>query len=179
MRQSGILAILAVLSACGQSAGHNAVARIDLDRLPEAQLPPLPSPDTKDAEWRVLASGNGALFGKPDTPPLVSIVCEMSQDAPYLRVIRNTPADPGAQALLALIGNGQIARLKVDAVRNGREWRWEGTFASDDPKLDVFAGIGAVEATLPGAGTVELAASSLPRETLDRCRQAAPHVLQG
>lgn len=168
------------LSACGQAAGQNVVARIDLDQMPEAQIAPMASPDTKDMEWQKLAAGNGVRFGKPGLPPLISIVCDAAQGAPsQLRVIRNTPTDPGAQALFALIGNGLVSRLKVDAVRSGKVWRWEGRFPSDDPKLDVFAGMGAVEATLPGAGTVELAASSLPRETLNQCRQAGPRPQLG
>lgn len=180
VKKAGILAVLAALSACNQAAGQNAVARIDLDRMPEAQIPPVPSPDVKDAKWEKLAIGNGVRFGKPGLPPLISIVCDMVPGIPAnLRVIRNTPADPGAQALFAFIGNGLVSRLKVDAVRNGKDWRWEGSFTPTDPKLDVLDGMGMVEATLPGAGTMELAASSLPRETLNQCRQAAPHPQLG
>lgn len=180
MKQAGILAILAALSACGQAAGQNAIARIDLDQMPESQILPVPSPDTKDATWEKLAAGDGVRFGKPGLPPLVSITCDKADSAaPQMRVVRYTPADPGAQALFALIGNGLVSRLKVDAVRDGKNWRWEGRFASDDPKLDVLAGMGAVEATLPGAGTIELAASALPRDVLNQCRQAAPRPLLG
>lgn len=180
MKKAGILAVLAALSACNQTAGQNAVARIDLDQMPEAQILPIPSPDTKEAKWEKLAAGNGVEFGKPGRPPLISIVCDMTTGtSANLRVIRNTPADPGAQALFAFIGNGLVSRLKVDAVRNGKDWRWEGSFTPNDPRLDVLGGMGKVEATLPGAGTMELAASSLPRETLNQCRQAAPRAQLG
>ena len=72
-------------------------------------------------------------------------------------ITRNEPADQGAQALFALIGNGKILRLPVEATRIAgvRYPVWQGSLGHADPGGAVFMGA-AVEATLPGAGKIVL-----------------------
>ena len=70
-----------------------------------------------------------------------------------------------------MIGNGYIARWPMDATRAGTAFVWQGDVALDNPKIEVLTGGRAVEATLPGTGTVKLNASSRPRELIERCKR--------
>ena len=62
----------------------------------------------------------------------------------------------------------------VDAAKAGNEWRWQGTVAVDDPLLEVFTGSRALEATLPGGGTVKIEGSVEPGQFIAQCRESAP-----
>ena len=177
----GVLRLLStpailVLSACGQQHG-DAVERIALDTISTRPSQPLPSPDTKGADWQPLDGARSIRFGKPGEPPLLTIACELSGTAPpRIHMIRHAPADPDAKALFAVIGPRHNARFNVDAKRNGTGWRWESATLADNPLLDVFAEGGAIEATIPGAGTLKLSASYQPGRLVAWCRRASPSL---
>ena len=79
-------------------------------------------------------------------------------------------ADPDAKALMAIIGNGHIARLPVDAVRDDRVWFWRGTYPARDPHLNALTGPRESELTIPGAGSVVIRASEAPGAFVTACR---------
>ena len=120
-------------------------------------------------QW--LAAGDRLSFGVPGQAPLLTLTCERDPSgASLIRLVRTTRAESGAKALLALIGNGRIARLPVNATTGGETGRWEGILLAADPRLDVLKGINSVEATLPGGGTLMLKSSGEPRRLLEACR---------
>ncbi|MFT6609192.1 MAG: hypothetical protein ACJA1G_001285, partial [Qipengyuania sp.] len=127
-------------------------------------------PDTEGAIWAPAAEGARLLYGKPGERPLFAVECLSDGSEPMLGYTRFARADADAQAVLALIGNGHVARLKIDAVQVGDVWRWEGAIAAADQRLDVLTGNREVEATVPGAGSVILNPSALPGELVERCR---------
>lgn len=129
-------------------------------------------PDTEGAVWDRLATGEGLRFGKPGQMPLLSMSCEArSAHGPAVKIVRHVAADPGAKALLAVIGNGRVLRAKADAVRRAEGWRWEGLVPVGDHHLEVFAGQGVLEATLPGGGTFRTTPSPEPAELFKACRK--------
>lgn len=177
MRPLLLPAVLAV-AACGQSQADEPVAaqRILLEAT-RAQTPaPSATPDVSNAVWEVLDGARSLRFGIPGAKPFLTIACELDANArSHLRISRLSPAEPGAKALLALIGGRANARLKADAVVTGDNWHWESMVAADEPMLDVFDG-GRVEATIPGAGSVELKASAEPARLVAWCRRAGAPV---
>lgn len=183
------MAPLVMLAACNPPAADDYVARIGVtDR--EAPSAPLASPDTQGAVWAPdPANPMRLVYGKPGRAVLFALRCDAGQNntgqgntgqsEPRLTYTRHAPADPHAKAVLALIGNGHVARLKIDAVREGSgaraRWLWRGSEAAISPAFESLTGGRAVEATVPGAGSVMLNASPLTAELVDRCRaQALP-----
>lgn len=129
-------------------------------------------PDTDGAIWDKAATGSGLSFGKPGQMPLLSISCEpQTPDGPAIRIVRHVQADPGAKALLAMIGNNRVLRAKADAVRRAEGWRWEGLVPVRDHHLAVFAGQGVLETTLPGGGTFHTTPSAEPAALFRACRK--------
>lgn len=173
MRHLLLPAVLA-LAACGQSQADEPVAaqRILLEAA-RAQTPaPSATPDVSNAVWEVLDGARSLRFGNPGEKPFLTIACELDAAArAHLRISRLAPVEPGARALLALLGNGMNARLKADAVVTGDNWHWESLVPADEPMLDVFDG-GRVEATIPGAGSVHLKPSAEPARLVAWCRRA-------
>lgn len=145
--------------------------RIALDQVPSGGEQPLPSPDTTGAGWTVSANGQAVDFGQPGQRPYLSLACAVKAGEPQVTVIRHVPARPGEKALFPVIGGGIISRFKVDAALADNEWRWQGTMPADDPLLKVFEGAHALEATLPGGGTVKTKASGVPGQFLTWCRE--------
>ena len=125
------------------------------------------SPNTSGAIWSTADDADTLDFGRPGAP-LFSIAC----NAGSIVLTRHAPADPQVSALMPLIGNGRIVRLPVDAVPSGEGYVWQGQFDAADEQLSVFVGSRAVEATVPGAGTIDLAASAEPGALITRCRQS-------
>ncbi|MCP5396467.1 MAG: hypothetical protein H6918_07025 [Sphingomonadaceae bacterium] len=173
MKRVAALLLLTFASACKPPAADDYTARDAVEDTREAPSDPIASPDTTNALWAPVEEGNRLLFGNPGEKAFIALVCEAKDGKPKLRLVRNAPADPRAQALFALIGNGHVERLPMDAAWTGKEWRWEGLFAADDPRLEVFTGPRMVEATLPGAGSVEINPSKLPGRFIERCRSGA------
>ena len=135
---------------------------------------PLDSPDTELAVW-ALNEGR-LLYGNPGQRPLLALACEGEEDARQLVITRFAAADPQAKALMPLIGNGHVERLKVEAVWNGRAWLWQGSYPAADPRLDVLTGPRKVELTIPGAGSVEINPSQRPALFIDECRGTLPEI---
>ena len=172
VRNAGKLAIallLTTLAACHRGEETPVQAqRIALDQVPAQGEQPLASPDTTGAAWS--ANGQAVDFGKPGTPPFLTLACNATAAPPTLTIIRHAPTRPGEKALFPVIGNGMIARFKMDAALDGREWHWQGVLPTDDPQLDVFIGPRPLEATLPGAGTLKIAGSAIPGGFITWCR---------
>lgn len=165
------LCALTLLSACKPPASDDYVTRTQIQDERKAPSPPIPSPDTKGATWAVGGQKGRLLYGKPGEMPLFSLACE-GEELVYRRYVA---ADEDAQAVLALICNGHVERLWIDATQEGDAWLWRGAVRADDPRLEVLTGPRSVEATVPGAGSMILNASRMPGEYITRCAaQLAP-----
>lgn len=154
-----------LLAACKPPASDDYIARSEVAEERTAPAEPIDSPDTESAAWAPSKDSGRLLYGKPGEAPLLSLACE-DGTLVYTRFER---ADPNAKAVLALIGNGHVERLWIDAEQDGEVWLWRGRLSADDPKLEVLTGPRRVEATVPGAGSVILNASRLPGEFITRC----------
>jgi hypothetical protein len=163
------LLTLVLLTACHGEQAPVQAQRITLDQVPSQGEQPLPSPDTKGANWTVSPTGQAIDFGRPGEKPFMSLACGVKAGQPQVTVIRHAPARPGEKALFPVIGGGIISRLKVDATLSGGEWRWQGALPADDAQLEVFEGAHSLEATLPGGGTLKMKASSVPGQFVAWC----------
>lgn len=168
------LASTFALSACG-SGEDAAVAAQDAQRVNFADVQrrantPLPSPDTAASGWTVATNGQSINFGSAGQKPMLTIACNLRERPTKITVSRHVIAQPGQTALFPVIGNGTISRLPVDAALENNEWQWRGIYLSTDERLDVFTGAGAVEATLPGGGTLQINGSRMPGEFIRWCR---------
>ena len=74
---------------------------------------------------------------------------------------------------MALIGNGHVARLKVDATKSGDGFLWQGDTPLSNDRLEALTGSRGLEATVPGAGTLKLNPSPLPGQLIESCRAEA------
>lgn len=163
-------ALLLMLAACQPPAADDYLERgLAKDALPQASEP-IPSPDTTDAIWAPAQQQGRLLFGVPGQTPLLAMQCEGAGDQAKLTFTRFIRADREAQAMMALVGNFHALRLPVDSSWNGRAWLWQGSVPADHPDLEALTGTREVEATVPGAGTLVMAASPLTRELVDACR---------
>ena len=165
-----IIGVSFALAACHREQAPVEGQRIALSDVRSESEEPLPSPDTKGASWAVARTGQAIDFAKPGEKPFVSLTCSVKAGQPQITVIRHAPARPGEKALFPVIGNRIISRFKVDAALVDNEWRWQGTVPADDSLLEVFEGPGALQATLPGGGTVKIAGSAVPGQFLTWCR---------
>lgn len=173
MHRLSPVAALALLTACQPPAADRYEGRADPPDTARYASEPAPSPDAQDAIWAPSSTPLRLLYGIPGQQPFAAIGCEVSDKGARLRITRFARADEGAQALMAIIGNGHRERFAVDAVDNGRAFVWEGTMAPSSEKLDVLTGQRGVELTIPGAGTLALNASEAPRDLIESCRLAA------
>ncbi|MBX7540075.1 hypothetical protein [Qipengyuania sphaerica] len=169
MLRHAALPALLLLAACKPAASDEYHSRTVVSDERMAPADPIDSPDTEGASWAPSSESGRLLYGKPGERPLLSLGCEDGT----LVYTRYVAADPHAKAVLALIGNGHVERLWIDAEQDepdeGSAWLWRGRLAADDPRLDVLTGANRVEATVPGAGSVMLNASSMPGEFINRC----------
>lgn len=163
------LAPLILIAGCKPPASDEYLARSAVSDERVAPAEPIQSPDTQGAAWAPSPASGRLLYGQPGSPPLLSLACEDGQ----LVYTRYVAADAQAKAVLALIGNGHVERLWIDAEQDGGDgegpWLWRGRVPADDPRLDVLTGRNRVEATVPGAGSVMLNASNAPGEFITRC----------
>lgn len=157
----------------------------DMDRdAPREELDfasePLPSPDTENAIWARPAPGvQRLIYGNPGEPALVSLECVgYASELPILRVTRLSPADEGASALLAIVGNGHIGRIEVEAREVNGRTVWQGESEAADLAWEPLAGPRQMTLTVPGAGMVTLNPSDMPGELLEFCR-FGPEQVQG
>lgn len=174
LRHPAICLPLLLLAACKPPAADEYVERTRLAGRSDAPAPPIASPDTEGAVWAPASEDEARLlYGKPGEQPLFALECKMAELLPTITYTRYAPADARAKAVLALIGNGHVKRIKVDATRVGEAWLWRGALPASDPAFDVLTGAREVEATIPGAGSLVLNPSSLPGQLIDRCRALA------
>lgn len=163
---------LLALPSCKPPAADDYVARVGIEER-SGPSEPLLSPDTAEAQWVVSREPGRIIYGNPGETPLLALACIDGPQGAQIAYERIVAADPNAKAILALIGNSHVTRLFVDAEKVGDDWRWRGATRADDPALEVLTGPRQVEATVPGAGSVILNPSSLPRELINRCRAQA------
>lgn len=138
----------------------------------DAQGPsaPLDSPDSEGALWADSRAAGRILYGKPGEPPLLALACDTSGNAPAIRITRFAPADRGAAAFAALIGNGHVARIPMDATEIDGASVWFAQLGAAHPDLDVLTGRREVAMTVPGAGRLVLNPSTRPGELIEACR---------
>lgn len=177
LRSSVVL--LLILAACQPAAPDpNAVERIDLDA--KVEQAPLKGglPSAANAAWELAPDSKSLRFANPAGEALLSLACEVPRDEPArIRFVQFAAAPPGAKALFALVGNGMVARIDMDARREGDRWLWRGSLPADAFKLDVLTGDRELIATMPGGGEITLPPSPLPRQLIEWCRaQAKPAV---
>jgi hypothetical protein len=160
-----------LLAACGEGGDAPVQAqRISLEDARAKVAEPLLSPDTKGAGWTVTADQQAIEFVRPGAAPFLTLACDLREAPATLTIVRHVAARPGQKALFPVIGNGTIARFKVDAALSEGEWRWEGILPASDPQLDVFVGAGELQATLPSGGTLLIEGSRIPGEFVTWCR---------
>lgn len=164
------LSALLLLTGCNPPASEEYKERTRISVEREGPAPPIASPDSEGAIWAPVADGMRLLYGRPGDQPLMDLACRVD-DGARIVFTRFAPADPEAKAFLALIGNGHVSRLKVDATRIEGRWLWHGATSAVDPALDVLTGRRQVEATIPGAGSLILNPSALPGDLVERCRR--------
>lgn len=173
MRCAALLPLI-LLAACNPPAADDYVSRVGVAGR-DAPLAPIDSPDTKGAVWAPSpANPLRLLYGKPGERVLFALECVQGPREPMLKYTRFAAADPHAKAILALIGNGHVSRLKIDAVRDGNRWLWQGSEQAVSPNFEGLTGGRQVEATVPGAGSLIFNPSQLPGDLVLSCRALAP-----
>lgn len=178
MRRAALLQ-LALLAACNPPAADDYVARVGVSGRDAPSLP-LDSPDTTGAVWMPSdAGGRRLVYGKPGERVLFALECAGNPAAPVLAYTRYAPADAHAKAILALIGNGHVTRLKIDATRSGPGWLWQGEEPAESLAFEALTGGRQVEATVPGAGSLILNPSPLPGDLIQLCRAQVPPAFLG
>jgi hypothetical protein len=169
------LLLFALVGACRPPASDEYVQRIELGGKDSGPKVMQTSPVTEGAIWADGGPGR-IMFGLPGGAPYLALACTGSPERPAFEVTRYAETDPRAKGIMALVGNGHVARLKIDAKWNGRGWLWHGRYRADDTRLDGFTGVRKLELTIPGAGTLVLEGSPRPGELIAACRalQAPP-----
>ena len=159
------------LAACKPPPTDAAVARVSLLAPTAGPATPLPSPDTTAAVWASTDKPLRLVYGVPGQPVLLALEClDPAKPEARLRITRHAPADEGAAALLALIGNGWIGRFPVDATTVGGRVLWQGEVPAIVPEWDALKPEREATVTVPGAGLVRLNPSPLPMALVSVCR---------
>ena len=163
------------LAACKPPSTDADMLREMPEAAPSFASDPLPSPETRGALWAPSPqNAQRLLYGIPGDPALVALEClEPQGAAASLQITRLSPADEDAGALLALVGNGHIGRLAVDAEQVGGRIVWRGELLAADTAWEPLAGPRQVTLTVPGAGMVTLNPSEVPAAFLAQCRGVA------
>lgn len=170
MRRLALIAVLA-LAACKPPPTDADLRRAIPEAAPIFASEPLPSPDIEGAVWTFSTQNEARLiYGIPGQPALMALECLDDGALPQLQITRISPADEGAGAMLALVGNGHIGRMEVDAVEVGGRIVWQGTLAAAQTDWEPLAGPRQLTATVPGAGMVTLNPSALPGRMIEACR---------
>ena len=169
--------LLLALGACRPPASDGYVQRIDLAASDQGPRVEATSPDVNGAIWASSGGPERMVFGKPGQPPYLSLACIGVGGRRLLEVTRFAETDPKAKGMMALVGNGHVERLKIDAEYNGRGWLWRGRYLPADTRLEAFTGTRKLELTIPGAGTLVLEGSNAPAQVIELCRRlSAPEV---
>lgn len=168
-----IIALPAVLGGCRPPAADRYVERVDLDTGEGPAHVLTSSPDVTGAIWAVSPTPNRIVYGIPGKAPLLALACTGEGSARTVEITRFAAADRNAKAIMALVGNGHVERLPIDAKDNGRGWLWQGRYPAVLPALDAFTGARKLELTIPGAGTLAINPSTQPAEMIETCRRLA------
>lgn len=173
LKKLAAAAAMSLLASCKPPASDTDSRRTEV--LDEAAGPsrPIASPDSKGAIWSPSTSEGRIIYGQPGSPPFLALACKDPGPNGRILITRYAPADENAGAFLALIGNGHVARIPVDASWNGRAWVWEGVVPAISPELEVLTGLREVTATIPGAGELALNPSHAPAQLITQCRGEA------
>jgi hypothetical protein len=138
---------------------------------------PIDSPDTTGAVWAASGGPLRLVYGVPGQPVLLAVQCEgAGTPNARLRITRHAPADHGAGALLALIGNGWIGRFPVDATRVRGKLVWQGAAPASRREWDALKPEREATVTVPGAGLLRLNPSPLPMQLVEACRKVEEPV---
>ena len=165
-----VLAALA-LPACKPPPADASSARAANLPAPSGPSEPLPSPEIEGAIWAMSAKPARLVYGIPGKPVLVALEClDAATPDARLRITRHAPADRGAGALLAVIGNGYIGRFEVDATVIGKARMWQGEADAFVQGWNALDGLREATVTVPGAGLVRLNPSTLPGQLIEACR---------
>ncbi len=163
------------LAACKPPPTDASFTRVDITTAVSGPSDPLPSPDTTGAVWAESAKPMRLVYGVPGQPVMVAIECRgAATPAASITITRDTPADAGAGALLALVGKEAIGRFAVDATAQGGRTIWQGSAPASAPGWDAFKGEREATMTVPGAGLVRLNPSPLPFQLVEACRGFEP-----
>ena len=169
--------VLSSLAGCKPPPTDNAAARVSLLAPAEGPSVPLPSPDVTGAVWASTANPLRLVYGIRGKPVLLALECiDPAAPEARLRITRHAPADPGASALLALIGNGFIGRFPVDAASLKGQRVWEGEAPALTLEWDALKPEREATVTVPGAGLLKLNPSPLPMALVTACRGVPPLV---
>ena len=162
---------VAALSACKPPPTDADMGRDVPEEAPKYASEPLPSPETEGAIWaRSQRNPNRIIFGVPGSPALLALTCVEDSAPPRLRIARFSPADEGAGALLAMVGNGHIGRISVDAVERRGALIWRGEKLAADTDWEPLAGPRSLTVTVPGAGMITIEENEVAMQFLEACR---------
>ncbi len=164
------LGLALTLAACKPPPTDTAEGRAEAGAVTRGPSAPLDSPDTEGAVWSPGQRADRIIYGKPGEPPLFAVECLREADGAALQFTRYAKADEGALAFMALIGNGHVARVPVDAVERNGQSVWEGQLDPADPRSEVLTGRRSFTATVPGAGMMRINPSPMPMELVEACR---------
>ncbi len=167
------LSLLAAVAACRPPASDEYVQRIDLGSKDAGPVVMATSPPVEGGIWADAGVGR-IVFGLPGAPPYLALACTGTGPNRAFEVTRYAPTDARAKGMMALVGNGHVERLKIDAKWNGRGWLWHGRYRPADTRLDAFTGARKLELTIPGAVTLVHEGSTRPGELIALCRSVGP-----
>jgi len=171
------LALAGALAGCKPPPTDSAAARVSLLAPEGGPSEPIASPDVTGAVWASTANPLRLVYGIPGQPVLLALEClDPKGPEARLKITRHAPADPGASALLALIGNGSIGRFPVDAASLGGQRVWAGEAPALTPEWDALKPEREATVTVPGAGLLKLNPSPLPMALVEACRGIPPLV---
>jgi hypothetical protein len=179
MRVRSAVLVLALLAGCRPPASERYVERFALDDASRGPTVLMAAPDVAGAIWAESGGPDRIVFGQPGKAPLLALACAGDGADRVLSVTRFARTDPRAQGMMALVGNGHIERLKIDAANTAHGWIWRGNYRPEDTRLDALTGVRKLELTIPGAGTLVLEGSNRPAELIERCRRyVAPEAIR-
>lgn len=172
------LVVTGALAGCKPPPTDSAAARVSLLARAEGPSQPIASPDVTGAVWAATANPLRIVYGIPGKPVLLALECrEPATPGARLRITRHAPADPGAAALLALIGNGYIGRFPVEATSRNDQRVWEGEAPAVVQEWDALKPEREATVTVAGAGLLKLNPSPLPMELVTACRGSLTSAL--
>jgi len=161
---------VALIAACKPPPTDADMLRDMPEAAPIFASEPLPSPETEGAVWALSSRTDGRLiYGVPGEAALLALDCD-TNGTPMIQITRISPADEGAGALLALVGNGHIGRVKIDATKVNDQFFWVGEAYAEDELWEPLTGPRELIATVPGAGMVTLNPSAFPGQLITSCR---------